>query len=43
MTNAQHRAPDSGRHKVTGDVHLVLIDDGGQVLLGRRQNTGNPY
>jgi 8-oxo-dGTP pyrophosphatase MutT (NUDIX family) len=31
---------DSRRHKVTGDVHLLLIDADGQVLFGCRQNTG---
>ncbi|MFE9578573.1 NUDIX domain-containing protein [Nocardia sp. NPDC006044] len=29
----------SKRHKVTGDVHLVLREEG-RVLFGRRQNTG---
>jgi 8-oxo-dGTP diphosphatase len=28
------------RHKLTGDVHLLLLNPGGQVLFGRRQNTG---
>jgi 8-oxo-dGTP pyrophosphatase MutT (NUDIX family) len=28
------------RHKLIGDVHLILIDANGQVLFGRRQNTG---
>jgi 8-oxo-dGTP pyrophosphatase MutT (NUDIX family) len=31
---------DSRRHKLTGDVHLLLIDADGQVLFGCRQNTG---
>lgn len=31
--------PDSLRHQLTTDVHLVLIDDD-RVLFGRRQNTG---
>jgi 8-oxo-dGTP diphosphatase len=31
---------DTRRHKVTGDVHLLLINSQGQVLFGRRQNTG---
>lgn len=31
---------DSRRHKLTGDVHLLLINSNGQVLFGRRQNTG---
>lgn len=30
---------DTRRHKVTGDVHLVLVDDN-RVLFGQRQNTG---
>lgn len=28
------------RHKVTGDVHLLLLDAEGRVLFARRQNTG---
>jgi 8-oxo-dGTP pyrophosphatase MutT (NUDIX family) len=28
------------RHKLTGDVHLLLLNRDGQVLFGRRQNTG---
>ncbi len=39
MTDARRGAADSRRYKVTGDVHLVLLDDGGQVLLGRRKDT----
>ena len=35
MTDAQRSAADSGRYKVTGDVHLVLLDDDGQVLLAK--------
>jgi len=31
---------DPRRHRVTGDVHLLLVEDEGQVLFGRRQNTG---
>jgi 8-oxo-dGTP diphosphatase len=31
---------DSRRHKVTSDVHLVLINQAGEILLGQRQNTG---
>ncbi|MFB8278505.1 NUDIX hydrolase [Nocardia colli] len=30
---------DPMRHKVTGDVHLLLLKDG-RALFGRRQNTG---
>ena len=42
MPQATRAAPGSGsrRHKVTGDVHLVLIGAAGEVLLGQRQNTG---
>lgn len=28
------------RHKLTGDVHLLLLNADGQILFGRRQNTG---
>lgn len=28
------------RHRVIGDVHLLLTDDAGRVLFGRRANTG---
>jgi hypothetical protein len=38
MTRAPRSAADSGRYQVTSDVHLVLLNDRGQVLLGRRQN-----
>ncbi|HEX9542904.1 MAG TPA: NUDIX domain-containing protein [Streptosporangiaceae bacterium] len=31
---------DTRRHKLTGDVHLLLLNTDGQVLFGRRQNTG---
>lgn len=31
---------DTRRHKLTGDVHLLLVDGEGQILFGRRQNTG---
>ncbi|MET8778519.1 NUDIX domain-containing protein [Nocardia sp. NPDC004654] len=30
----------TGRHKLVGDVHLVLVDDQGRYLFGRRINTG---
>jgi 8-oxo-dGTP diphosphatase len=36
---AAHGA-DTRRHKLTGDVHLVLLNDDGEVLFGKRQNTG---
>jgi 8-oxo-dGTP diphosphatase len=31
---------DIRRYKLTGDVHLLLLNTDGQVLFGRRQNTG---
>ena len=31
---------DTRRHQLTGDLHLLLLDTDGQVLFGRRQNTG---
>lgn len=34
------RDSDNRRHKLTGDVHLVLLNPDGQVLFGCRQNTG---
>jgi 8-oxo-dGTP diphosphatase len=34
------RGVDARRHKVTGDVHLLLVNDEGLVLFGRRKNTG---
>jgi 8-oxo-dGTP pyrophosphatase MutT (NUDIX family) len=40
MTDEERGATDACRHKVTGDVHLVLVDHDGRVLLGRRHNTG---
>jgi 8-oxo-dGTP diphosphatase len=33
-------APDTRRHKLTGDVHLLLVNRAGEVLFGQRQNTG---
>ncbi|WP_040802011.1 NUDIX hydrolase [Nocardia higoensis] len=40
MTTSDIATQDkSQRHKITGDVHLVLHRDG-KVLYGRRQNTG---
>lgn len=32
--------PGEERHKVIGDVHLLLADGAGRVLFGRRTNTG---
>ncbi len=42
MSNISSPAHGTGncRHKLTGDVHLLLIDRDGQALFGRRQNTG---
>lgn len=42
MSNISSPAHGVGqrRHKLTGDVHLLLIDRNGQALFGRRQNTG---
>ncbi len=42
MSNISSHAHSVGhcRHKLTGDVHLLLIDRNGQALFGRRQNTG---
>jgi 8-oxo-dGTP pyrophosphatase MutT (NUDIX family) len=37
---AAARGSDSRRHKLTGDVHLVLVNAAGEVLFGQRQNTG---
>lgn len=34
------RGSDVRRHKLTGDVHLLLRDSGDRVLFGLRQNTG---
>jgi 8-oxo-dGTP diphosphatase len=31
---------DTRRHKLTGDVHLLLVNRAGEVLFGQRQNTG---
>ncbi len=38
-TTAPIHGSDTRRHKVTGDVHLLLLD-GDRVLFGRRENTG---
>lgn len=42
MSNIAPTAHDSGTrgHRITGDVHLLLLDMSGQALFGRRQNTG---
>jgi 8-oxo-dGTP diphosphatase len=40
MSVAPSHGPEARRHKLTGDVHLLLVDADGQVLFGRRQNTG---
>jgi 8-oxo-dGTP diphosphatase len=42
VTETAHAAhgSDTRRHKVTGDVHLLLINQADRVLFGQRQNTG---
>jgi 8-oxo-dGTP pyrophosphatase MutT (NUDIX family) len=42
MTQAPAAAhgSDTRRHKLTGDVHLILVNRAGEVLFGQRQNTG---
>lgn len=40
MTDSHREISDTDRYKVTGDVHLILAGSDGQVLLGRRVNTG---
>lgn len=37
---ATSHGADTRRHKLTGDVHLVLTNPAGEVLFGQRQNTG---
>jgi 8-oxo-dGTP pyrophosphatase MutT (NUDIX family) len=37
---APSHGADTRRFKLTGDVHLLLIDRDGQVLFGQRRNTG---
>jgi len=34
------RSSDIRRHKLTGDVHLLLLNPEGLILFGRRHNTG---
>src|ERR1700733_4475593 len=34
------RGADARRHKLTGDVHLILHSRAGEVLFGQRYNTG---
>ena len=36
---AAHGA-DARRHKLTGDVHLILLNQAGELLFGQRHNTG---
>jgi ADP-ribose pyrophosphatase YjhB (NUDIX family) len=38
-TAGRAHGPDTRRHQLTGDVHLLLLDSD-KVLFGRRQNTG---
>lgn len=37
---AADRDADTRRHKLTGDVHLILLNPAGEVLFGQRHNTG---
>jgi 8-oxo-dGTP diphosphatase len=39
-TASTARGSDTRRHKLTGDVHLLLLNPDGLVLFGRRQDTG---
>ena len=39
-TASTARSSDACRHKLTGDVHLFLLNPEGLVLFGRRHNTG---
>ena len=39
-TGSTAHAPDTRRHQLTGDVHLLLLDPDSRVLFGCRQNTG---
>jgi 8-oxo-dGTP pyrophosphatase MutT (NUDIX family) len=38
-TSSSAHGSDARRHKLTGDVHLLLLNPDGRVLFGRRQNT----
>jgi 8-oxo-dGTP diphosphatase len=40
MADSPPDTTESRRYKITGDVPLLPIADGGQVLPGRRKNTG---
>lgn len=40
MTDSHRDISGADRYRVTGDVHLILADSHGRVLLGRRLNTG---
>ena len=37
---AAARGADTRRHRLTGDVHLILLSPAGEVLFGQRHNTG---
>ena len=39
-TTAVTHGSDTRRHKLTGDVHLILVNRAGELLFGQRQNTG---
>lgn len=40
QTPAAAHGADTRRHKLIGDVHLILINPAGEVLFGQRHNTG---
>jgi 8-oxo-dGTP diphosphatase len=39
-TPAEADGADTRRFKLTGDVHLLLLDGDGKILFGQRRNTG---
>jgi 8-oxo-dGTP diphosphatase len=39
-TPAEAQGADTRRFKLAGDVHLLLLNGDGEVLFGKRQNTG---
>jgi hypothetical protein len=40
QTQSAAHGADTRRHTLVGDVHLLLINQAGEVLFGQRQNTG---
>jgi 8-oxo-dGTP diphosphatase len=40
QTPVPDRGADTRRHKLVGDVHLILVNPAGEVLFGQRHNTG---